>query len=89
MVSNIRGAFDYILLDMRCPMYHTCLMFIRRKQNKTSTAVQIVENHRIKSKTKQRVVRHVGSAKTQAKLEELCRLAKILDFGKPQLTKSA
>ena len=78
VLPRICGAFGYIMLDMRCPRCYRCIMFIRLKQNKTSTAVQIVENHRIGHKTKQRVLRHVGSAKTETELEELCRLAKIL-----------
>ena len=53
-------------------------MFIRRKKNKTSTAIQLVENHRVGYTTKQRVLRHVGSARSPSELDELIRLAEVL-----------
>ena len=63
---------------MRCPIWDDATMFIRRKKNKTSTAIQLVENHRVGHTTKQRVLRHVGSARSPSELDELIRLAEVL-----------
>lgn len=52
-------------------------MFIRTKKTPRShsISVQLVESFREKGKTKQRVVRHIGTTQDEAKLVELKRLA--------------
>lgn len=55
-------------------------MFVREKKStdKTVSMIQIVENHRVGAKTKQRVVRYVGVGRTPEKIEQLKRLAEVL-----------
>ena len=63
-------------------------MFIRTKTTvqTNSFAIQIVENTRVGKKTKQRVIRHVGTAKTK---EELYRLKQIAETIKAELESNA
>ena len=55
-------------------------MFIRQKKDKTrnTTAVQIVENYRVDGKVRQRIVKHIGMADNDEKLEELMVLAEAI-----------
>ena len=54
-------------------------MFIRyRKIENGKTRVQIVENYRIKGKIRQKVLRHVGTAKNDEELEHVRKLAEYL-----------
>lgn len=54
-------------------------MFIREKKSKdkSTSVIQIVENTRIGSTTKQQVIRHIGTAKTKDEVEQLKRLAQV------------
>lgn len=55
-------------------------MFIREKKskNKLVTVVQLVENTRVGSTTKQHVLRHVGSARSKEEIDQLRRLAEVI-----------
>jgi transposase len=55
-------------------------MYIREKKSKDKlkTAIQVVENHRIGSTTKQHVLRHVGTAHTPEELDQFKRLAEVI-----------
>jgi transposase len=59
-------------------------MFIREKKSKDkmTSVIQIVENHRIGSTTKQRVLRHIGTARNP---EEVARLKGLAGVIKTQL----
>jgi hypothetical protein len=55
-------------------------MFIREKKSKDKmvSVIQIVENHRMGSTTKQQVLRHIGTARTPEEIEQLKRLAHVI-----------
>lgn len=55
-------------------------MFVRIKKsaNNLSAAIQIVENCRIANTTKQKVIRHVGTAHTPEEIERMKSLAEII-----------
>jgi len=55
-------------------------MFVRIKTtpNSPKKAVQIVESYREGNKVKQRIVRHVGTALTDAELQKLVELAEYI-----------
>ena len=63
-------------------------MFIREKKskNKLASVIQVVENHRTGSTTKQQVLRHVGTGKTS---EEICQLKRLAIVIKNQLENEA
>src|SRR5262245_25490035 len=55
-------------------------MYIREKKSKdkNTTVIQVVENHRIGSTTKQHVLRHIGTARTTEEVAQLKRLAEVV-----------
>lgn len=55
-------------------------MFIREKKSKDKmiSVIQIVENRRVDSTTKQQVLRHVGTARTSEEIAQLKRLAEVI-----------
>ena len=55
-------------------------MFIREKKSKdkTKSLIQIVENQRIGKKTRQRVLRHVGTGHNPEEIDQLKRIAGVL-----------
>src|SRR3990167_6641670 len=55
-------------------------MYIREKKSKdkSRSVIQIVENRRIGSTTKQQVLRHIGTARTQDEISQLKRLAEVI-----------
>ncbi|MFX6250253.1 hypothetical protein ABTF88_19830, partial [Acinetobacter baumannii] len=55
-------------------------MFIREKKSKdrTTSVIQIVENHRVGTTTKQHVLRHVGTGHTPEEIEQVKRIANVI-----------
>jgi len=54
-------------------------MFIRYRELKDGkTRIQIVENYRVNGKVKQKVLRHVGTAKDEAELAHITKIAEYL-----------
>jgi transposase len=55
-------------------------MFIRKKysKDKKTCVIQIVENHRMGLSTKQRVLRHIGTARMPEEMAQLQRLADVI-----------
>lgn len=54
-------------------------MFIRiKKINGIKAAIQIVENHRVGSTTKQQVLRHIGTGHNEEQIKQLKQLAEVL-----------
>ena len=55
-------------------------MFVRLKKypEKNKTAIQVVENYRSKGKVRQKIVRHVGVARTDTEIEKLKELAEFI-----------
>jgi len=70
--------FNY--LTNRCPTVIFKVMFIRTKKTPRSPniSVQIVESFRENGKSKQRVIRHVGTARNKEHLEKLKQLAAVM-----------
>jgi len=62
------------------PFLYSSRMFIREKKfaNQTKSSIQIVENQRIGHTTKQRVIRHVGTAHTPDEIQQLKLIALVL-----------
>lgn len=62
------------------PLLYDGCMFIREKKfaNQTKSSIQIVENQRIGHTTKQRVIRHVGTAHTSEEIEQLKLIALVI-----------
>lgn len=55
-------------------------MFVREKKSKDkmTSVIQIVENHRVSSTTKQQVLRHIGTARSPEEITQLKRLAEVI-----------
>lgn len=68
------------------PVLYPMTIYIREKKSKdrSRTVIQIVENHRVGSTTKQQVLRHIGTARTSEEAAQLKRLAEVV---KAQLEK--
>lgn len=62
------------------PVLYSIFMFIREKKSKDkmTSVIQIVENRRLGSTTKQHVLRHVGTARSAEAIDQLKRLAKVI-----------
>jgi len=67
-------------LAIYCLVIYCCVMYIRTKyvaQTK-NTVVQLVESYRENNKTKQRVIRHIGTARSEKDIERLKSLAQAI-----------
>lgn len=62
------------------PIVYAVSMFIREKKSKdrTTSVIQIVENHRVGTTTKQHVLRHVGTGHTPEEIEQVKRIANVI-----------